>query len=403
MPNESTESKPRLNVLFSVIIVDLIGFGIVLPILPFWADRFGASGLALGALLASHAAMQFLLAPTWGRLSDRIGRRPVMLITIAGTAVALAALGLAESLPAIFLARIMAGAFGANISVATAYITDVTDEADRTRWMGMVGASFAVGFTLGPPIGGLLAGVSHGAPMFFAAGLAAVNLVWAALRLVEPSHKEQIERASAIDVNRFSVLRDAAVRRLCLVYFLYSVAVTQLETTFAYFMLHRFGYRELGVALLMFAMAVLMGGIQGGAMRRLAKRYPERSLAICGLAVMTVAFLFVPRTGSVGLLLIPLAALAIGRAITQPPLMSLASMEAAEDARGIVMGVFQSSASAARIGGPLLAGALYDAGQAWPFVAASALGALAGVLALGIRIAAPADPAPEHPKPVQVR
>lgn len=198
MSTEPSRSQPRLTVLFSVVVVDLIGYGIVVPILPFWAERYGASGFFLGLILASHALMQFLLAPTWGRLSDRIGRRPVMLVTIAGTAFSLLALGFAESLLQIFFARILTGIFGANISVATAYLTDVTEEADRTRWMGMIGASFAVGFTIGPPLGGLLAQLGQGAPMFFAAGLAFINVVWAAWRLVEPERHRPREEPLAV-------------------------------------------------------------------------------------------------------------------------------------------------------------------------------------------------------------
>ena len=183
-------STPGLGVLFSVIVVDLIGFGIVVPILPFWAERYGASGLMLGLLLSSHAAAQFLFAPVWGRLSDRVGRRPVMLLTIAGTSLALLFLGFADSLAQIFAARLLAGVFGSNVSVATAYLTDVTDEVDRTRWMGMIGSSFAVGFTLGPPLGGVLSRIGHEVPMLVAAGMAAVNLVWATLRLREPERRE---------------------------------------------------------------------------------------------------------------------------------------------------------------------------------------------------------------------
>ncbi len=383
-PAQSSAPRPKLGVLFSVIVVDLIGFGIVVPILPFWAERFGASGLMLGMILASHALMQFLLAPTWGRLSDRIGRRPVMLITIAGTALSLFGLGFADSLAQIFLARICAGAFGANISVATAYLTDVTDKSERTRWMGMVGASFGVGFTLGPPIGGVLSRFfDHSTPMLFASGLAFINLAWAAWRLVEPERSQAIEKAGMR--NRFDALRNDAVRRVCLVYFLYSLAVAQLETTFAYFMLHRFDYRELGVAMLMFAMAILMGGIQGGGMKQLAKRFSERGLALTGLSTMVIGFALLPWVGSVAVLLIPLAILAVARAIAQPPLMSLVSLEADDGDRGIVMGVFQSSASGARIIGPPIAGALYDQGQGWPFWMAASLATCAAILALGLR------------------
>jgi DHA1 family tetracycline resistance protein-like MFS transporter len=382
MSSDSPAGRPNLSVLFSVVVVDLIGYGIVVPILPFWAERFGANGTVLGLIVASHALMQFLVAPAWGRLSDRIGRRPVMLATIAGTAFSLVALGFADSLLQIFLARVLTGLFGANISVATAYLTDVTDESERTRWMGMIGASFAVGFTVGPPIGGLLAKLGHGTPMLFAAGLAFLNLLWAAVRLKEPERRRPREVARAS--NRFEALRNDAVRRICLVYFLYSLAVSQLETTFAYFMLHRFGYRELGVAMIMFAMAIVMGGIQGGAMKRLAERYAERSLALTGLFAMSLGFMIFPLTGSVIFLFLPLGVLAVARGIAQPPLLSLVSLNSSEDDRGLVMGVFQSSASAARIFGPVMAGALYDLGDVWPYWMGSALVGAAALLAIGI-------------------
>jgi len=375
-------STPGLGVLFSVIVVDLIGFGIVVPILPFWAERYGASGLMLGVLLSSHAAAQFLFAPVWGRLSDRVGRRPVMLFTIAGTALALLFLGFADSLGQIFAARLLAGVFGSNVSVATAYLTDVTDEADRTRWMGMIGASFAVGFTLGPPLGGVLSRLGHEMPMLVAAGMAAINLVWATLRLREPERRG--ERPQPNLTSRLDVLRAPVIGRVCLVYFLFSLAVTQLETTFAFFMSHRFGYDELGVGLVMLAMAVVMGGIQGGGMKRLSERYAERQLILAGLSCMALAFLLVPLPSNVGLLMVPLGLAAVGRGICQPPMMSLVSLAADESSRGLVLGVFQSTASAARIVGPIAAGLLYDFGAPLPYWTASALTAAALGLALNV-------------------
>ncbi len=390
--SESSESPSParmgvLGVLFSVIVVDLIGFGIVVPILPFWADHYGANGALLGLLLTSHAAMQFLFSPLWGRLSDRIGRRTVMLITIAGTAISLLFLGLADSLPQIFLARLLSGIFGSNISVATAYLTDVTEEADRTHWMGMIGASFAVGFTLGPPIGGLLARAGHGVPMLVAAAMAAANFIWAAIALREPARHEN--RPVANMTSRLDVLRNPVIGRICFVYFLFSVAVTQLETTFAFLMLHRFGFDALGVGLIMLGMAVVMGGIQGGAMKRLAARFHERRLILVGLSLMAVAFFAVPLPQTAPFLLLPLMLAAVGRGISQPPMMSLVSTRADEGSRGIVMGVFQSSASAARVVGPLIAGALYDQDQAFPYWMAAVLVAIAALTA--IRIENPVD------------
>lgn len=382
-------SSPGLGVLFSVIVVDLIGFGLVVPILPFWAERYGASGLTLGVLLSSHALAQFLFAPIWGRLSDRLGRRPVMLVTIAGTAVALLALGLAESLAGIFAARLLAGVFGSNVSVATAYLTDVTDEAERTRWMGMIGASFAVGFTLGPPLGGVLSRVSHEAPMFVAAGMAALNLVWATARLREP--ERHAERPAPDLTSRLDVLRAPVIGRVCFIYLCFSLAVTQLETTFAFFMSHRFGFDELGVGLVMLGMAIVMGGIQGGGMKRLSARFRERSLVVTGLAVMTLAFALIPGSGTVAWLMVPLGIAAVGRGISQPPMMSLVSVASDEGSRGLVMGVFQSTASAARIVGPVLAGFLYDQGMALPYWTAAGLTAVGVALTLPLRV-----PRPDH-------
>ena len=392
--NDDGSGSPGLGVLFSVIVVDLIGFGIVVPILPFWAERFGANGSLLGLLVACHAGMQFLFAPVWGRLSDHIGRRPVMLITIAGTALALLFLGLADSLPQIFLARLLSGIFGSNISVATAYLTDVTEEADRTRWMGMIGASFAVGFTLGPPIGGVLSRLGHGTPMLVAAAMAGLNLVWAAARLREPArHSGGTDEAR---MSRRDVLRDPAIARLCFIYFLFSVAVTQLETIFAFFMSHRFGYDELGVGLVMLGMAILMGAIQGGGMKRLAAHYRERRLVLVGLGLMALAFATLPLAGTVALLFLPLAIASVGRGISQPPMMTLVSLSANESSRGIVLGVFQSSASAARVVGPVLAGALYDLESGLPFWAAALLVATAGLIALRVQDAATAAPSAEE-------
>lgn len=381
--NDAQPKPPKLTVLFSVIVVDLIGFGIVVPILPFWSERFGANGLLLGVLVASHAAMQFIFSPSWGRLSDRIGRRPVMLITIGGTALSLLFLGLADSLEQIFVARLLSGIFGANISVATAYLTDVTEEADRTRWMGMIGASFAVGFTLGPPLGGLLARAGHGVPMLVAAGMAALNFIWAAIQLREP--ERHAERPVANLTGRLDVLRNPVLGRICLVYFLFSLAVTQLETTFAFLMSHRFGYDELGVGLVMLSMAVVMGGIQGGAMKRLAERFRERRLILVGLSVMAIAFFGVPLAPSVAFLMLPLFLAAVGRGISQPPMLSLVSQSGDAGSTGIVMGVFQSCASAARVVGPLVAGALYDQGQAFPYWLAALLLIAAALTAIKIQ------------------
>jgi len=401
LADSSTKNPKRsLLVLFTVIVIDLIGFGIVVPILPYFAKSLDTSPATLGLLLAVYPAFQFVFSPIWGRLSDRVGRKPVMLATILGSAGALALLGISHSLVGLFAGRILGGVFGANISVATAYVADVTREEERTRWMGMVGACFGIGFVLGPAIGGLLAPnldgswpasaffgptlsthiapFGYGIPMLLASVLAAINFVFAAWELTEPQRHARREPSAG----RIEMLHNPAVRRLCVLNLIFSLAVTQLETIFAYFMIDRFQFDAMHVAFILVGMAVLMGGIQGGAIRSLAARFGERKLALTGFAIMAASLLAVPFMPSVVWVLPPLAFSAIGRGIGQPPILSLVSMAASPSERGSVMGTFQSSASLARVLGPTAAGALYAGHHGGPFVVAAGLMFIAFVLAV---------------------
>jgi multidrug resistance protein len=373
-------SRAPLHVVLGVVVIDLIGFGIVMPILPFLAREYGASATRLGLMLSGYAAAQLVFAPIWGRLSDRLGRRPVLLATVAGTALSLLLLGLARSFEAIFAARILAGAFAANVSVASAYVADATDEAERTRWMGLLGASFGIGFVLGPAIGGLLAPWGHDVPMLFAACLAALNWVHAALRLPETVRRTP----GAAAVSRREVLRAPAVLWVCISNLVFALGVTQLEAVFQFFMMDRFGYGAREVAFILVGMAVVMGTVQGGAMRGLSARHAERSLVVFGSLLMAAAFAVIPYAAALALLLLALALSAVGRAVTQPSLMSLASLAAPPDQRGAAMGAFQSSASLARVVGPFAAGWLYDRTHTAPFLLAAALAAGVSLLALGL-------------------
>jgi multidrug resistance protein len=362
-------SRRGLAVLFAVVIVDLVGFGIVMPALPVWAREFGAEASTFGLLQSSYAIAQFVCAPLWGRLSDRVGRRPVLLGTIAGTAVAMLATGVAPTLASLFVARLFAGAFAANISVASAYIADVTPPEERTRWMGLLGASFGIGFVLGPAIGGVLGPYGHAMPMFAAAGLAALNWLVALVRLREPERHDRAPSARG----RLAVLREPVLRGIVLANLAFSLAVTQLETLFAYFMMDRFAWDMRQIGFMLAGMAVLMGGIQGGGMKALSARYAERTLVVAGALLLALGFATVPLPDTVVRLLAPLVLAAVGRAIAQPALLSLASQSARPEERGIALGVFQSSASLARIFGPALGGALYDVFLPAPFWLAAGL------------------------------
>jgi multidrug resistance protein len=384
------KSRRSLALLFSIVIIDLVGFGIVVPVLPFYVDEFGATAFVLGLLVACYAAMQFIFAPLWGRLSDRIGRRPVLLATIAGTSAALLMVGLAPSLAWLFAGRLLGGVFAANISVASAYIADSTDEAERTRFMGLLGACFAVGFVLGPAIGGLLAVYGYGVPMLVAAAMAAANFVYAIFVLREPDEHRREQGGPELR----DVLADPRVRRVCLANLFFSLAVTQLETVFAFLMMVRFDYDARSVAFILVLMAVTMGAIQGGAIRSLAERYGERHLLLVGAALMAAAFVAIPFSHTVALLLVPLLVSAVGRGIGQPSMLSMASSYATPTTRGAVMGTFSSRASLARALGPAPAGFLFDRSEAAPFLLAAGLLVVTVALCtrLPARVAASGDP-----------
>lgn len=379
-------SRGSLATLFILVVVDLIGFGVVIPILPFYAESYGASATVLGFLMASFAGMQFLFAPIWGRLSDRFGRRPILLSTVAGSALALLALGLSPSLFWVFVARIASGMFGANISVASAYITDATDEAERTKYMGLLGASFAVGFILGPGIGGILAPYGYHVPLLLAAGLAGVNWLIAWFYLEEPvkaaADAAGSDAAGSVRPARRRFPSSSRARWICAAYFVFIYAVSQLETVFAFLMMDQFGFDAPHVAFILVFMGVIMALIQGGAIRPLARRFGERRLWIAGTLILAPCLAMVPYIHYIWYLLLPLAAASVGRGLVHPAMLSLVSQSATREERGLVMGTFQSSASLARMAGPFAAGALYDWRLASPFVAAGVL--MLVVLAFGI-------------------
>lgn len=357
-----------LLILFSIVVLDLIGFGVVMPILPFYAQQYGANATILGLLLMSYSAMQFLFSSIWGRLSDRWGRKPVMIVTMTGSCLSLTLLGLADSLLLIFIGRILSGIFAANISVASAYVTDVTTEENRSRGMGMIGAAFGVGFLLGPALGGVLSHHGYHVPILTAAGLTGLNMLYALFRLPEPErHRHLAERV------RTAVFADRSILRMCLIYFIFTIGVSQLESVFAFYMMDRFSYDAPHVAYILALMALITIAVQGGLIRTLTQKYGENLLLITGILTLSLAFFIVPNTKTVALLLLPLGLSSVGRGISQPSLMSLISKKAPHHMRGSVMGTFQASASLGRVIGPLVAGLLYDQWHAGPFYFAAVL------------------------------
>jgi MFS family permease len=382
-----SERKPTspLPILFLTVFIDLLGFGIVIPLLPLYAEQYDASAVAIGLLMGSFSATQFVFAPIWGGLSDRIGRRPIILFSLAGSVVSYSLLGLAGSLPALFVARLLAGAAAANIPVAQAYVADTTSPEQRAKGMGMIGAAFGLGFILGPAIGGFLTLYGHSAPAFAAAGLSLLNLAWASWRLPESVRRADAHASLAHPLQLRRLRRVVGVPQavpLLLLLFFTTFSFANMETTFALLSRHRFGFPPDQIGRLFTYMGLVAAVVQGGLISRLVKRFGEPRLIVIGAFLMAGGLLWTPYGLALGPLLLALAALAAGQGLLHPSLSSLLSRSADATEQGAMLGVAQSLSSLARIVGPVWGGVLYEvASPAAPYVSVSVVMAIAALWA----------------------
>ncbi len=357
------------------VFIDLLGFGIIIPLLPFYAEHYGATPTVIGLLSSSYSLMQFLFVPFWGRLSDRIGRRPIILMSVFGSFISYLIFGFANSLAVLFISRLLAGFMGANISTAQAYIADTTTFEERAKFMGLIGASFGVGFMLGPMVGGMMSRISTGAPGFLASGLSLVNVVLAYFMLPE-SLKDKSKPVRKLRLLNIKAMREAfhrpAIGNLVLVFFFYTVAFSNLYVAFPLFTGYVFKYNAADNGYL-FAYIGLIGIlVQGGAIGRLVKRFGERALMVSGVVLLLAGLSFVPNAHTLSMLVILITLLAIGSALVTPSLTSLISKHAGSSEQGSVLGVSQSFSSLARVIGPFWGGFIIGtAGIAWPFYTGS--------------------------------
>lgn len=379
--------KSPLFIIFLVVFIDLLGFGLVIPILPYYAKQFGASAAQLGLLMGSYSLMQFLFSPFWGRLSDIWGRRPIIIVSVLGTAASMLVVGWANSLTALFLGRIFAGICGANVSTAGAYIADVTKPEDRAKGMGLIGASYGLGFIFGPAFGGILSHYGYGMPALVAAALAGANAVFALLKLEEPPLSQ--EQRAAHRTKRFdtrtieAALKRPTTRHVVAVFFLATLAFTQMECCFALFMKERLGFDARQAGWLLAYAGIITVVLQGGLVGKLAKRFGEGRLTTLGTTLTCCALFLMAFTNSLPSVIAVMTILALGQGITTPLLLSLVSQSAPPAERGAVMGVYQSAGSLARVIGPPFAGALFDAyNSQFPFLSAACIMGVATPLAL---------------------
>ena len=365
-----------LVIIFVTVFIDLLGFGIIIPLLPFYAESFGASALVIGLLSTSFSLMQFLFAPVWGRLSDIFGRRPIILAGLLGSAVSYLAFGLADSLAMLFAARILAGIAGANIPTAQAFIADSTTPENRARGMGLVGAAFGLGFIFGPAIGGFLSHWGYSAPAFFAATLSLANFSAAVFFLPESLPPEK--RGARSRPGRLAAFQRAWSRpTLALVLavsFLVMTAFASFESMFALFVESRFDFGATTIGYLFAWVGLVLALVQGVLVGRVVPRIGEHRLVPAAILVMAIALSGVAASPSVALMMAAIGVLAMGMGFNSPSMLSMVSRLADPTDQGSTMGVSQSLASLARIVGPMWGGFVFDHfGHTVPFYTASAL------------------------------
>jgi MFS family permease len=410
--------RSPLIILFVTVVIDLLGFGIILPLLPLYVNHFGGGPIVAGWLAATFSIMQFLFAPLWGRLSDLHGRRPFILLGLIGSFVSFLIYGFATQLWMLFAARTMAGILtAASLPTAQAYIADVMPPEKRSRGMALIGVAFGVGFATGPWIGGQLGKYGLGMPAFFVAGLALVNFIWSYFALPE-SHTIDRDNTHArkvvfFDTQNFkNAFRNATLGELLTVFTTASFAFSLMEATFTWFILYRFIMPGHAIMLhdqsLEKSAAATVGPIfgvvgitavfsQGAVMGGLAQRMGEVKLVWLGSLMLAVTLYLISGTHNLTTLTVLAACLAAGNGLLTPSLSSLVSKAAGKGERGALMGVQQSLGSFSRIIAPPLGTWLLQRfGTGIPYFTSAILMTVAFFLSLGIHRSIEKEDLPEN-------
>lgn len=377
-----TAPRGRLGVIFLTVLIDLIGFGIVLPILPYYAQEFGAHAFQLGILMGSFSAMQFAGTTILGRLSDRVGRRPILLVTMVVNALGYVLFANAGSYGVLLIARLVSGLAGGNISVAQAYVADITTPAERSKGMGIIGAAFGLGFIIGPAIGGLSGHYwGHAAPGYVAAGLSALNLLLALRVLPESLHEHHRTHRPLWGFGHIREgFADPRLRSLLTVWFLAPVAFAGYSAVIPLYTNARFGWTERELGFLFTVIGIVAAIVQGWAFHKIARRTGDRPLLVAGNIGMALSIGAVPFLPTPLALYGGTAVLAFANSVFGPAASGMVSVLAEPTEQGTTLGVAQSLAALGRLAGPEAFGGLYDGTSA--LVAFGAAGALMAVSAL---------------------
>lgn len=363
--------------LWGCVLLDLVGFGIVLPILPLWAERFGARPGTIGALVATYSAFQLVCAPLWGRLSDRVGRKPVLVLSLLGTAAGSLLTGLASSMVLLFVGRAIDGMSGASVAVAQAAVADLAEPEERPRLLGLIGAAFGLGFVAGPALGALAALGGPRTPFLVAAALAAANAAVALARLPETHPRGEPERAVPDETKDGRPWRRAGVARLLLVAFTSLVAFSAFEATFSLFGERRFGLRLASTGAVFAGIGLAVVAANAGLVAPAVRRLGERGALRLGLVLDGAGLALLAATRSWALLVPALLVLCAGQGLVTPTLSSSVAGTVAAERRGGALGLQQAAGGLARVVGPLAGGfAFQRLGIPVPYVAGAVLAAL---------------------------
>ena len=381
-------TRPLL-IIFLTIFVNLVGFGIIIPLLPFYAETFGASPLVVGLLFAVFSLCQLAAAPALGELSDRWGRRPILIFSLAGTVVSFVMLALAHSLTMLFLARVVDGLSGGNISTARAYVADVTEPKDRARAYGLIGAAFGMGFIFGPALSGVLAHISYTAPIWAAAAITLAATLMAWLWLPETVHRTHAGTGNPLR-HLPALLRRPGLNRMLAIDFVYWFAFAIFQTTFALFAEDRFHFDVPETGYFFAAFGVLGAIVQGGMIRPIVHRLGDKTTFIVGLLCAAFGLITSAYTHSVTMFALTLVPVALGMGFGHPTVSSLVSRAARGDEQGRVQGAASAVESLGRTIGPVWGNAsLQHYGDAVPYVSAAVFLLVTMAIALGYQVIDP--------------
>lgn len=367
-------TPPLVITLFLVVFLDLVGFGMIIPVFPFYAERIGVSPSSVIFFLGLYSAGQLVGAPLWGSLSDRVGRRPVLLLTLLANAAASWMLAHADTGAALAVSRLMAGLAAGNISTAYAYTTDITTDATRPRALGLLGSAFGMGFILGPAIGGLLAGGDDGSSLaqvaYAAAIMSLVAFVLTLVRLPESLPADKRRQRHAPRTSMAVYLQRPVLRGLLVATVVVVAAVSLMQSTLALFSAERLAMGPRSLGWVYGFTGVISVSVQVGIIGRLTTRFGARRLAWWGTILVAIGIAGVPLAHDLPYLLTTLSVFSIGSALFNPSMSGLVASSAASNERGGVLGAYQGAASLGRVIGPVIgSGVAKVVGLSGPFVA----------------------------------